>query len=84
MYIVCTITCTCMCKLYIPLEYTFRKRTYHKVLNRADTLKNSFKQAFKLKFYVLFFSTDDPKAGVGTDVHFQDFTFAPEEGENFK
>ena len=50
MYIVCTVTCTCMCKLYIPLEYTFRKRTYmyHKVLNKADTLKNSFKQAFKL------------------------------------
>lgn len=26
---------------------------------------------------------NDPKAGVGENVHFQDFTFAPEKGENF-
>lgn len=27
---------------------------------------------------------DDPTAGQGTDVHFQDFTFVPEEGQNLK
>jgi RAC serine/threonine-protein kinase len=27
--------------------------------------------------------TDDPQAGVGENVHFQDFTFAPEKGTNF-
>lgn len=32
---------------------------------------------------ITFFYIDDPQAGVGENVHFQDFTFAPEAGQNF-
>ena len=33
---------------------------------------------------IVFFSIiDDPQAGVGENVHFQDFTFAPDAGQNF-
>ena len=34
--------------------------------------------------YYNVFPPDDPKAGVGEGVHFQDFTFQPDDGENFK
>ena len=37
---------------------------------------------FKFLKFILFL--DDPQAGVGENVHFQDFTFAPETGSNFK